>query len=161
MIRQGTLHDAAQIAEIFNHYVRTSPVIFSERELTATEMRSRLEQPLADGLPFYVSLSDDCVTGYCYAHRFMPDPVYGRTLEITVYLAPQATGRGIGTQLLRRVIADCRAAGAHTLVSFVTAGNIACERLHRRCGFTAAGLIREAGFKLGRYWDDLILQLLL
>lgn len=75
MIRKGTIGDAAQMAEIFNHYVETSEVIFSNRILTEADMRERLE-PVAGKYPFFTDEnSDGLLTGYCYAHAFHPDPV--------------------------------------------------------------------------------------
>lgn len=161
MIRRGTLNDVAGMALIFNHYVRTSTVIFSNDELTAADMRSRME-PVAGHFPFYVAETPEGeLAGYCYAHHWHPNAVYGRTWEITIYLSHRFTGRGIGRELLGKVVEESRKAGAHTLVSCVTAGNEPCERLHRSMGFEKAGVLKAAGFKFGRYLDDVFYQLML
>lgn len=161
MIRKGTIGDAAQMAEIFNHYVETSEVIFSNRILTEADMRERLE-PVVGKYPFFTDEnSDGLLTGYCYAHAFHPDPVYGATWELTEYLRHGHTGGGIGTALLRTTIEECRRAGAHTLIATVTAGNEPCERMLARLGFRQAGILRDAGFKFGRYLDDVFFQLML
>lgn len=160
-IRKGTPGDAGAVAGIFNHYVRTSDVIFSNRERSEAEMRGVLERVTAEGYPFYVSLEGDEVTGYCYAHAWQPDAVYGLTWEITIYLRHDVTGRGAGTKLLQAVIDDSRRAGAHTLVSCVTRGNAPCSRMMLRLGFGLTGCIKEAGYKFGRFLDDEFYQLML
>ncbi len=159
MIRKGNLNDAAAMAGIFNHYVATSTVIFSNRQLSEADMRLRLE-PVAGRFPFYVDEDENGeVTGYCYAHSWHPDEVYGRTWEVTIYLRHDITGRGIGSALLESVVAESRRMGAHVLMSFITEGNEPCERMHRRVGFRLEGLFREVGYKFGRYLNDAVYYL--
>ncbi len=162
MIRNGSPEDAAAMAAIYNHYVETSPVIFSERTLSPEEMKAKIERLIPDGkFPFLVSEENGIVTGYCYAHLWQPDPVYARSWEVTIYLAPGAGGKGTGTALLRRLVDECRTGGCHTLVSFITLGNRPCERIHQKTGFTLAGIVRQAGYKFGEYHSDAIYQLIL
>lgn len=160
MLRTGTLDDAPAMAEIFNHYVATSTVIFSNDRLSAGDMRRRMEA-IVGHMPFFVVESGGVVAGYCYCHLWHADPVYSQTLEVTIYLRDGYTGHGFGRQLLEAVIADSRSRGAHALISCITAGNEACERLHRSVGFRLAGLYREVGYKFGQYLDDAVYQLML
>lgn len=162
MIRKGTLNDAAAIADIFNHYVRTSTVIFSNDQLSADEMREKLEPVMKGGFPFFVDVDGDgTVTGYAYAHLYHPNPVYGRTWEITIYLRHGYTGRQIGSRLLERIINESRDLGAHTLISCITGGNMPCEKMHLNHGFTVAGTLLEVGYKFDQYLDDRLYQLML
>ena len=160
MLRQGSLEDAPQMAEIFNHYIRESTVIFSNRERNAADMKQLLE-PVVGKYPFYIYEEDGKVLGYCFAHAFMPDPVYRFTWEITIYLRDGYTGHGIGSALLRAVVEDARRDGTHTLVSFITGGNELCINLHAKYGFRKAGTIRQSGYKFDTYLDDVIYQLIL
>ena len=161
MIRKGTLNDVAEMAKIFNYYVATSTVIFSERQLSADEFAPKLDGVVGE-FPFYIAEdTDGTMIGYWYAHRWMPDPVYGRSWEVTIYLNHNYVGQGFGRQLLNSVIDDSRLMGAHTLVSFITGGNIPCESLHKACGFKVCGVIKEAGYKFGQYLDDVVYQLIL
>ena len=160
MIRQGRIEDAARMAEIFNHYVRTSTVIFSNNVLSADDMRRRLES-VVGRFPFLVWEENGRVSGYCYAHFFHPDAVYSQTCELTEYLDHSVPGRGTVTRLLSETLSLCREAGAHTLLSFITAGNSQCEKMVGSLGFEKCGQIREAGYKFGQYLDDVIYQLIL
>lgn len=148
------------MARIFNHYVRTSPVIFSNRTLSEDDMRDKLRRLGAGSeFPFLVAEADGALAGYAYAHLWQPDPVYGRTWELTIYLAPQACGRGLGTRLLTALVEACRRRGAHTLLSCISQGNEPCERMHRRAGFGLAGVLTGVGYKFGRYYNDAFYQL--
>ena len=161
MIRKGTINDATEMAKIFNYYVATSTVIFSERPLSTESFLPKLDGVVGE-FPFFVAETDTGIMiGYCYAHRWMPDPVYGRTWEVTIYLNHNFLGQGYGRRLLQTVIDESRKMGAHSLVSFITGGNVPCEQLHMACGFSACGLIKEAGYKFGQYLDDVVYQLIL
>ena len=161
-IREGKESDAAAMAEIYNHYVRTSPVIFSDRCLTAGEMADKLRRlGVGSRFPFLIAGEGGNVVGYAYAHLWQPDPFYDRTWELTMYLDAQACGKGLGSRMLAMLIDECRRRGAHTLVSCVTEGNSACERMHDRAGFFLAGRMPEVGCKFGNYYADVIYQLML
>ena len=161
-LRTGSLNDASAIADIFNHWVRTSTVIFSNRELSAAEMTEKLSPVVEDGFPFFVGVDDNGrVVGYAYAHRYHPDPVYDGTWELTEYLSPDAQGKGIGTKLFHALVDECKSRGAHVLVSCITAGNTACERMNITAGFSLSGIIPQAGFKFGLWLDDALYTKLL
>lgn len=161
IIRAGNIADAASMADIFNYYIANSTAIFSNRIRTTEDMEAMITS-VVERFPFYVAVNDEGrLDGYCFAHPFMPDPVYGHTLEVTIYLRHSVTGQGIGRQLLGQVIDDCRVQAVHTLVSFITDGNEACERLHSSLGFSKVGVIREAGYKFGKFLGDAIYQLML
>lgn len=161
IIREGLITDAGQIAEIYNHYVRTSSVIFSNYQLTEEEMQSKLQRlEVGSRFPFIVATDEsNKLLGYCYAHLWQPDPVYDRTWEITLYLHHQSTGQRIGSKLLGEIIGLCRNSGAHSLISCVSEGNKACERMCENAGFNLVGRIPEVGFKFDCFHTDLIYQL--
>lgn len=160
MIRQGNIEDAADMADIFNYYIETSTVIFSNRRRSAVDMADMLN-PIIGNYPFFIYEEDGKVLGYCYAHAFHPDPVYSRSWEITIYLRNGHTGQGIGTKLLEAITKASRQGGAHTLISCITDGNTACERMHERAGFIRTGVLRDAGYKFGQYLNDVFYQKIL
>lgn len=154
--------DAAAMAGIFNYYVETSPVIFSNITHTAESMEAKLcSLGAGDRYPFIVAEAGGTVVGYAYAHAWMPDPVYGRCLEATVYLDKDCRGMGMGSGLLERLISACRQTDAHVLVAMITGGNEASVRMALKAGFRHVGTVHESGYKFGRYYDDLLYELIL
>lgn len=91
--------------------------------------------------------------GTAYAATYRPRPAYDLTRETSVYLAPDARGRGIGRtlydELLRRVDAD----GIHVCLAVIARPNPASEALHRAVGFRHAGTLPEVGRKFDRWVD--------
>lgn len=108
------------------------------------------------GLPYLVAEQDGRVLGYSYAGPFRPRPGYRFTVEDSVYVAPEAVGRGVGRAVLASVIQACEAFGVRQVVAVIgDSGNAASIGLHRALGFADAGVGRSLGFKHGR-WVDIV-----
>ena len=99
------------------------------------------------------------VCGFAYASPWRPKSAYRHTVEDTVYLSPGCTGRGIGSALLGTLLAGCAAAGARQVIAVIAdTGSDASAALHRRFGFTRAGLLSGVGRKHGVWIDTLLMQ---
>ncbi len=99
------------------------------------------------------------VCGFAYASPWRPKSAYRHTVEDTVYLSPGCTGRGIGSALLGMLLAGCAAAGTRQVIAVIAdTGSDASAALHRRFGFTQAGLLSGVGRKHGRWIDTLLMQ---
>ena len=159
-IRRVAPEDAGRLAAIYNEYVLTTTISFETEALTEAEMRSRIEA-FSSAFPYFVYEYDGVVQGYCYAHPWKERAAYAKTLETTVYLAPEACGQGIGEALMRRLIEDCRARGFHSLIACVTAENTTSVRFHERLGFRPVSRFAEVGLKFGRWIDVIDLELIL
>ena len=164
VVRAAVPADAGQVAAIFAHYVATSVATFEEVAPTAAQWRQRLADRAAGNLPFLVAedvLAEPggSVCGYAYASPWRPKPAYRYTVEDSVFLSPGCTGRGIGSALLGSLLAGCAAAGARQVVAVIAdTGSDASAALHRRFGFTQAGLLSGVGRKHGRWIDTLLMQ---
>lgn len=161
MIRDATPADAGAIAAIYAHYVRETTVTFEEEPPGTDEIASRLGRVAALGLPYVVIEAGGRVRGYAYAGRFHERSAYRRSVESTIYLAPDATGQGLGLRLYGALLERLRERELHTALALVTIPNPASVALHERLGFAPVGRLREVGFKLGRWIDVGYWQLLL
>ncbi|MFC5818845.1 GNAT family N-acetyltransferase [Nonomuraea harbinensis] len=160
-IRPPVESDLPAVAAVYAHYVTETVATFDETPPTVDEWRAKAAAIIGAGLPFLVAEEDGEVLGFAYAARYRPKPAYRHTLEDTVYLAPGATGRGLGGMLLAELIAAARQAGAHQLVAVVAGSGeeTASLNLHAAFGFVEAGRLRRVGFKHGRWIDTTLLQL--
>jgi phosphinothricin acetyltransferase len=96
------------------------------------------------------------VVGYAYAAPFRPRAAYRYTVEDSIYLAPEAVGRGLGRALLSAVLQACEAIGLRQVVAVIgDSQNAASVGLHRALGFEPAGVGRSVGFKHDR-WIDIV-----
>jgi L-amino acid N-acyltransferase YncA len=149
----------AAVAAIFAYYVTGSVVTFEVTPPTAEQWRRTRHEVVARGLPFLVCVHAGRVAGYAYAAQWRAKPAYRHTVESTIYLAPDHAGRGLGRQLLRALQQHCALAGVEQMIAVIAdSGNPASVALHRACGFTDAGLLRNVGRKHGRLIDTLLMQ---
>ena len=160
MIRYVTQRDVKRITEIYNDYIINTTISFEVKPLTEDEMRNRIESVLAHG-PFLVWEEDGEIAGYCYAHPWKERAAYHNTLETTVYLAPQYFRRGIGSQLMRELINQCRVDNIKVLIACITANNEASIKMHEALGFKQVSYFSQVGKKFGQWLDVIDMQLTL
>jgi len=153
-IRDARAADAARLAAIYNHYVARTVVTFEVDPVDTDEMRGRVAAVQGDGLPWLVA-GDDAgdVIGYAYATRWRARAAYRHSVESSIYLAPEAVGRGIGRSLYQRLLERLRADGLHTVIGGAALPNPASVALHEALGFTQVAHLREVGRKFGRWID--------
>lgn len=154
--------DADAVAAIFAHYVTTTVVSFEAEPRSPDTWRGIVADLTAAGWPFLVATAPSAanpVIGFGYVAPWRTKPAYSRTVEDTVYLAPGATGRGYGRRLLAAVLDAAASAGAWQVIAVIAdAGDPSSQRLHERLGFWTVGVLREVGFKHGRWVDVTLMQ---
>lgn len=153
MIRAATIADADALARIYNYYITDTIVTFEEEPIDGSEMILRLAEVTSAGLPWIVAEESGAVTGYAYANRWKTRIGYRFSVESTIYLAPTATGKGIGTALYQRLIDLLREGTTHLVIGGVGLPNPASVALHERLGFEKVAQFKEVGLKFGRWID--------
>jgi L-amino acid N-acyltransferase YncA len=160
MLRQCTAADAAQICDIYNYYVRETVVTFEESPVLEVDMARRITDVTAH-LPWLVWEVDGTVTGYTYATSWKGRAAYRHAVETSIYLAPEATGRGLGSRLYSALIAELRQRGLHCVIGGAALPNPASVLLHEKFGFEKVAEFRQVGFKFGRWIDVAYWELML
>ena len=118
-----------------------------------------IEAILAGGYPYLVANATAWFLGYAYAGLYRPRPAYRSTVESSIYVAPAAQRRGVGSILLDALIGDARAQDFRLMVAVIgdrpPSGSIG---LHASLGFEAAGVFRGVGHKGGRWLSTVLMQ---
>ncbi len=155
-IRAATAADASAIAAIYGHHVLHGLGTFEEKPPSASEIEGRLTSVLKAELPYLVAVLESRVMGFAYAAPFRPRAAYRYTVEDSIYIAPDAVGRGVGHALLTAVIEACERRGKRQMIAVIgDSSNAASIGLHASLGFTRSGLGQSVGFKHGR-WVDIV-----
>ncbi len=158
-IRPAILADLPSVAAIYAEAVRLGTATFELVPPDLAEMTRRF-QALADGgFPYLVALLEGRVAGYAYAGPYRPRPAYRFTVENSVYLEPATHRRGVGRQLLQRLIVDCEARGFRQMIAVIgDSANAASIGVHSACGFAMIGTHPSVGLKFGRWLDTVMMQ---
>ena len=158
-IRPTSVADLPSITEIYAHEVREGTATFELVPPDLAEMTRRFQVLVDGGFPYLVAESDGGVAGYAYASSYRPRPAYRFTVENSVYLRPQIHRRGIGRQLLERLITECEARGFRQMIAVIgDSANAASIGVHAACGFQMIGTHPSVGLKFGRWLDTVMMQ---
>lgn len=144
--------DAAACAEIYAPHVDGSAVSFEERAPDAEAMAARIEHYAASHA-WLVAERDGEVIGYAYATAFNERPAYRWSTYVSVYIAEDARGQGIGRALYEALFDRLRERGFRTACAGITLPNAASVGLHEHLGFELVGVNREIGWKQGAWRD--------
>lgn len=158
-IRPSRDADVPAIAAIYEHHVLHGTGTFETTPPGAQEMASRRADVLAKGLPYLVMEDAGRIVGYAYCTLFRPRPAYRFAAEDSIYMHPEAAGKGWGRQLLAELVKHAESAGMRKLIAVIgDSGNAASIGVHRALGFTHAGTIRSCGWKFERWLDIVIME---
>ena len=158
-IRPAVAADLPLITEIYEHAVRYGTATFELIPPDLAEMTRRFESLMDGGYPYLVAVLEGRVIGYAYAGPYRPRPAYRFTVENSVYLQPAIHRRGIGLQLLQRLIGECEARGYRQMIAVVgDSANAGSIGVHTRTGFAMIGTHPNVGFKFGRWLDTVMMQ---
>lgn len=164
-VRSGTEDDLTELTEIYNHYVRETPITFDTATFTPEQRRPWLRSYPEDG-PHRLKVAQEIpsgrLLGYATSSPLRVKPAYSTSVEVTVYCAAEAAGRGVGTLLYEALFKALAGEDVHRAYAAIVRGvpdaggggtSTASERLHERFGFRHIGTYDEVGRKFGRYWD--------
>jgi phosphinothricin acetyltransferase len=156
IVRPSTDADLSAITAIYGWNVLNGLGTFEEIPPDQAEMSRRRAAFLGKGLPYLVAEQDGVVLGYAYAGPFRLRAAYRYTVEDSVYVGPDAVGKGVGKALLAALIDACEALGLRQMCAVIgDSGNAASVGLHAALGFEQKGVFPDMGYKFGR-WVNLV-----
>ena len=154
VIRRVEQGDLPTLTEIYNYYVRETPITFDLEPKSLAQRREWLDGFAPVGrYQCFVAARGGRVIGWACSTRFKERAAYETTVESSIYLAPDERGRGLGGRLYRTLFDALAGEDIHRIHGGVTQPNEASNRLHLRCGFERVGTLPEVGRKFGRFWD--------
>jgi L-amino acid N-acyltransferase YncA len=159
LIRPSHDADLDAITRIYAHHVLHGTGTFETTPPTTAEMNTRRTDVLAKGLPWLVVEEDGLVLGFAYGNWFKPRPAYRFSVEDSIYMAPEAAGKGLGRALLTELMAALERAGVRRVMAVIgDSANVGSIGVHRALGFEIAGTIPACGWKFGRWLDIVFMQ---
>jgi len=158
-IRHGRPDDLPALTEIYNHYITSTAITFDTSPFTPEERLPWFSQFSPDSRHQLLVIGDhEALLGYACSTRLRPKPAYETSVEVTIYLRPGATGKGLGKQLYAALFAELSRQDLHRCYGVVTLPNDASIALHKSFGFGEVARLNQVGRKFDRYWDTLWME---
>ena len=157
MIRIATEADVPEILAIYAPYVENTTVSFEYDVPCRREFIQRFYD-ITRQFPWLVWEEQGQILGYTYAARPFGRAAYSWVAEPSVYLKPEAKGRGIGKKLYAALEEILKIQGYQVLYAIITQENAASVAFHEKTGYKMLSLFPDCGFKqdrwLGIYWME-------
>jgi phosphinothricin acetyltransferase len=150
MIRLAVEADLPAILEIYRPYVENTTYTF-EYDLPTMEAFTCRFQTITAKFPWLVWQEEGCVLGYAYGSTLFERAAYGWCAEVSIYLCPEAQGRGIGRKLYTALEKLLFLQGYRVLQALVTEENVGSLKFHEAMGYRTVATLPDCGMKFGRW----------
>lgn len=159
-IRAAVEADLPNVREIYNHYVLNSSVTFDEKPQTLAALRKKFATSQKLGMPYLVAESPSGqLLGIAWVYPWQGNTANRRSVELSIYVGPAATGRGLGKALLEQLLAEATAAKIkNVIVVIADKGAEASIQMHKKFGFKETGRMGRVGFKFDRWLGTVTMQ---
>lgn len=152
MIEEVSNEDAKAVIDLFNHYVMHSFAAYPEEAVPYEFFNLFLN--LSKDYPFLVAKDGTgSLLGFALLRPYSPIPVFFKTAELTCFIAPEHTGKGLGRGLLSRLLDAASKKGIKNILAGISSLNLTSLAFHSKCGFVECGRFPAAGRKWGRDFD--------
>lgn len=151
------IEDGSQIIDIFNHYVENSFAAYPDNRIPHEFFQVFLET--AKGYPFLGAKDEDGkLLGFGMLRPYNLISTFSGTAEITYFISPEHTGKGIGQQMLDRLQVEAKKIGITCILASISSLNPGSLAFHKKNGFVECGRFVKIGRKKGREFDVVWMQ---
>lgn len=151
-----------EILDIFNDAILNSTALYDYKTRTMETMNTWYADKLKGNYPIVGAFDEnDTLLGFATYGMFRVRPAYKYSVEHSVYVRSDKRGHGVGKVLLREIIKKAGEQNFHVMVGVIDASNGVSLKLHENEGFILTGIMKEVGFKFGKWLDAAFYQLIL
>ncbi len=156
-IRKASQEDLPMITEIYNEAILTTIATFDTTQKTIEEQQTWFEDH-GNKNPIMVAEIDGTVVGWSSLSKWSDRCAYTDTAEISLYIKKEYQGKGIGKDLLKRILEEGEKQGLHAVIARITEGNTISIALHESLGFFHIGVMKEVGVKFEKRLDVYLME---
>lgn len=159
-IRNMQETDASGVMNIYNYFAENDFSAYFDRSLPIERFDRFLE--MARNYPAFVACDEHQeVIGFAFLHAYHSAPAFQRTAEVTHFLHHQHVGKGLGTLMLNKLIAEAIEIGVDNILASISSQNVRSLAFHTKHGFREYGRLPSIGRKFGQDFDIVYMQLTL
>jgi len=154
-IRRAERTDLPALLEIYNYYILNTHITFDVEPRTLTQREEWFSHFKSVGRYqcFVAAVEGNNAVGWASSHPFKDRAAYDTSVETSIYLAPDAGGKGIGGKLYGALLEALAREDVHRAFGGIAQPNEASVALHKSLGYSHVGTYEEVGRKFGRFWD--------
>ena len=149
MIRIATEADVPEILDIYAPYVQNTTYSFEYTVPTPEVFLARFRKITAQ-FPWLVWEENGKILGYAYGSLPFERSGYAWIAEVSIYLLPEAQGKGYGRRLYAALEKLLVMQGYHLLYSIITGENTGSITFHEKTGYTFLADFPACGYKHGK-----------
>ncbi|MGA1792093.1 MAG: N-acetyltransferase family protein [bacterium] len=159
-IKALTRNHQTEVMDIFNYYIENSFAAYPEDPLPY-EFFDRLLK-ICEGYPAIIAENEDShIIGFGMLRAYHPFPTFSGTAEISYFIRPEFTGKGVGQMMLDYLVNKAKEKGIASILASISSLNQGSINFHRRNGFVECGRFKGIGRKKGRVFDVVYMQKML
>lgn len=156
IIRKATDSDREAVTDIFNYFVENSFAAYPDKKF-GYEIFD-IFKGIAKGGSFYAVEFEGKITGFGFLKQYHSAAAFSGVSELTYFILPEYTGKGIGTELLNILISDAKNMGIRTVIADISSLNETSLNFHKKNGFVECGRFKDIGRKHGKEFDVVYMQ---
>ena len=144
--------DFILIKEIYDYYIINSTATYYTEKISVADLKKFI--PVSQKkYKSYLIKADDNFCGFCYISQYKKRQAYDRTAEVSLYLRPGFTGRGIGKNALAHLEKVAKINGICVLIGIISGDNVHSIKLFENCGYEKCGHFKQVGEKFNKILD--------
>lgn len=152
-----TENDLPVIKEIYDYYIVHSTATFHSERISIEEMKEFLHLNHMK-YPSFLIRGDHETIGYCFLTQYKKRQAYDRTAEVSIYLRPECTGKGIGVIAMNYLEKAAKIGGISVLICTLSGENQASIRLCEKMQYKKVAHLHNIGEKFGKILDVVLYQ---
>jgi L-amino acid N-acyltransferase YncA len=160
-VRPASEADVDAIRAIYNEGIQDRVATLDDESKSESDMRAWWADHAEPHAVLVATTPDERIVGWASLNRFSHRCAHAEIADLSVYVARDSRGRGIGTALLCEIERAGVHNGFHKIVLHALARNLAGKALYESSGFRMVGVLREHGKLDTQYLDVIVMEKIL
>lgn len=152
-----SISDQKSVIDLFNHYIENGFAAYPEHKVPY-EFFDMFRSMCKDNSSVTVKDNEGILAGFGMLRPHNPMPAFSHTAEITYFIKPELTGKGIGSQMLEFLVNEGKKCGISQVLASISSLNEGSIRFHQKHGFIECGRFKGIARKKGVFFDIIWMQ---
>ena len=140
------------VKDIYNYYIENTTATYYTEKISINELKEFIPIQNNKYKSFLINIDNECC-GFCYYSQYKKRQAYDRTAELSIYLKPEYTGKGIGKTAIDYLENVARQNGISVLIGIISGDNESSQKTFQESGYEKCGHFKQIGEKFNKILD--------